>query len=54
MIKQFAQIGLLFLRTIGLIEAKISIIGCEKNNDIGSVQIRQRNTHKQLQIGEIG
>ena len=54
MIKQFCQIGLLFLRTIGLVKAIDYKIGLGKNNDIGLIQIRQRNTHKQLQIGEIG
>ena len=54
MIKQLAKMGLLFLRTIGLVEAKVLRIGYGKNNDIGLIQIRQRNTHKQLQIGEIG
>ena len=37
-----------------LIETKVLRIGYGKNKDIGLVQIRQRNTHKQLQIGEIG
>ena len=50
MIKQFCQIGLLFLRSIGLIETIGYKIGFDENKDIGLVQIRQRNTHKQLQI----
>ena len=57
MIKQFFQIGLLFLLTIGLIETIDYQIGFDENKDIGLMQIRQRNTHKQLQIGgldEIG
>ena len=38
MIKQFCQIGLLFLLSIGLVEAKMLRIGYEKNNDIGLVK----------------
>ena len=38
MIKQFCQIGLLFLRIIGLIEAKMLRIGFDENKDIGLVK----------------
>ena len=38
------RIGLLFLLTIGLIEAKILIIGYEKNKDIGLMQTKDNQT----------
>ena len=44
MIKQFCQIGLLFLRTIGLVKAIDYKIGWENNKDIGLMQIKDNRT----------
>ena len=55
--KVYNQIGYEKNKDVGLVETIYIQIGFEVNKDIGLVQIRQRNTHKQLQIGgldEIG